>query len=159
MYDICRDRVHCSAEHIFTQGWGNDVIIDRLHEDVNKPYVQGMHDYNGKAKKPPQKKKDGTLKKRRVAYGPMPSASRTIELAGQGMCLPDVALVSICATLSVDSDLWHRLLQLDHDQLRGQTQSVTTIVVDANLRDTIQNHSADWQDDDDKESDAESDQH
>ena len=72
------------------------------------------------------------------------------------MCLPDVALMTICATLAVDSDLWSQApQQWDQSHQIGckfaDTDIVTTIAVDANLRRNIQQLDATEFEEDDAE--------
>jgi len=79
------DRLLVPEEHAFHLGWGDDINVSQLDLPLESPEVpQNDDDCSAPAKK---------KRRLRRGVGPMPYGPKLVELAGNGMSIPDASLI------------------------------------------------------------------
>ena len=121
IYHYASDRCLVPEEHFAFQGWGRDIQIENVHRKVIGPVLEQGGDA-------PKRKKARTGN-----YG-----GKAVDLAGNGMTMPDLAMFLLPLLYSLDCDLykddcpWHEVIPQLHSKGAKRAPDVE-IDVDSSL--------------------------
>jgi hypothetical protein len=107
LYAYARDRIVVGAEHLFMQGWDEDVDMSKLGDPLPVEVLEALADFKD-AEKGVVRTSDEPKPKRRKPYQ-RGLESVLKQAARNAMVLPDIGLLQLASLIAVDNPaLWEK---------------------------------------------------